>query len=74
MAHGFLSLTTDRNGNHQFEFLRYQRDGEGKFTLLRGTSTIERLRLAADDIQQYVSHVMSLFEKIYREKRLEPKP
>jgi hypothetical protein len=74
MTHGFLSLTMDRKGNHQFEFLRYQRDGEGKFTLLSGTTTIERLRQAADDIGQYVSHVIRLFERIYREKKLEPKP
>jgi hypothetical protein len=74
MAHGFLSLTVDRKGNHQFEFLRYQRDGEGKFTLLSGKTTIERLREAADDIGRYVSHVIRLFEGIYREKKLEPKP
>jgi hypothetical protein len=74
MAHGFLSLTVDRKGNHQFEFLRYQRDGEGKFTLLSGKTTIERLREAADNIGQYVSHVIRLFERIYREKKLEPKP
>jgi hypothetical protein len=74
MAHGFLSLTIDGKGNHQFEFLRYQRDGEGKFILLSGKTTIERLREAADDIGQYVSHVIRLFERIYREKKLEPKP
>jgi hypothetical protein len=74
MTHGFLSLTTDRKGNHQFKFLRYQRDGGGKFTLQSGTTTIERLRQAADDIGQYVSHVIRLFERIYREKKLEPKP
>ena len=74
MTHGFLSLTMDRNGNHQFEFLRYERDGQGKFTLLSGKTTIERLRQAADDIGQYVSHVIRLFERIYRENKLEPKP
>jgi hypothetical protein len=74
MTHGFLSLTMDRKGNHQFEFLRYQRDGEGKFTLLSGKTSIERLRQAADDIGEYVSHVIRLFERIYREKELEPKP
>jgi hypothetical protein len=72
MTHGFLTLTMDRTGNHRFEFLRYQRDGEGKFVLLSGKTTIERLRLAADDIQRYVSHVIRLFERIYREKKLEP--
>jgi hypothetical protein len=71
MAHGFLTLTTDRKGNHEFEFRRYQRDGEGKFSLLMVKTTIERLRQAVDDIGQYVSHVMRLFERIYRERGLE---
>jgi hypothetical protein len=74
MTHGFLRLDTDRNGNHQFEFLRYQRDGEGTFTLLSSKATIERLRQAADNIEEYVSHVIRLFARIYREKKLEPKP
>ena len=74
MTHGFLSLTTDRKGNHQFEFVRYQREGDGRFTRLSRTTTIERLGQAADDIGEYVSHVIRLFERIYREKELEPKP
>jgi hypothetical protein len=74
MAHGFLILTTDSKDNHEFEFRRYQREGDGKFTLLTAKTTIERLRQAADDIGQYVSHVIRLFERIYREKKLEPKP
>jgi hypothetical protein len=74
MAHGFLSLTTDRKGNRQFEFLRYQRDGEGKLTLLSAKTTVERLRQAADDIGQYVSDVVRLFERVHREKKLELKP
>lgn len=73
MTHGFLSLTMDKQRNHQFEFRRYQRDGEGKFTLLNGKTTIDELRQAADDIGQYVSHVIRLFERIYREKKLESK-
>jgi hypothetical protein len=72
MTHGFLSLTVDRNGNHQFELLRYQRVGKGKFTTLRATTTIERLRQAAEDIGEYGSHAIRLFERIYREKKLEP--
>jgi hypothetical protein len=47
MAHGFLSLTTDRMGNHQFEFLRYVRRGEGRFDGASAKTTIERLRDAA---------------------------
>ena len=73
MTHGFLSLTTDKKGNHQFEFLRYQREGEGKFTMLSAKTTIERLRQAANDIGDYVSHAIRLFERIYREQKLEPK-
>jgi hypothetical protein len=73
MTHGFLSLTTDTKGNHQFEFLRYIREGEGKFTMMSAKTTIERLRQAAEDIGKYVSLVIRLFERIYREKKLEPK-
>jgi hypothetical protein len=72
MSHGFLSLTTDRKGNHQFEFLRYMRGGEGKFNMMSAKTTIERLRGAANDIGKYVSDVIRLFERIYREKKLEP--
>ena len=72
MTHGFLSLTMDRKDNHQFEFLRYQREGDGKFNMLAAKTTIERLRQAAQDIGEYVSHVIGLFERIYREKKLEP--
>jgi hypothetical protein len=72
MAHGFLSLTTDRSGNHQFEFLRYERDGEGQFSLLSGKTEIPRLRDAAEHITVYVRNAVKLFEKIYKEQKLEP--
>jgi hypothetical protein len=71
MTHGFLSLTTDTKNNHQFEFLRYEREGEGKFTLLSAKTSIERLREAANDITAYVSNAVRLFERIYREQKLE---
>jgi hypothetical protein len=73
MAHGFLSLTTDRHDNHQFEFLRYEREGEGRFTLLSATTTIANLRDAADDINRYVMDAVKLFQQIYREQQLEPR-
>jgi hypothetical protein len=63
----------DPKGNHQFEFLRYVRECEGKFRMMSAKTTVERLRQAADDITAYVSHVIRLFERIYREKMLEPK-
>lgn len=74
MAHGFLSLTVDRKGNHQFEFLRYVREGDGKYNMMSAKTTIERLREAASDVGEYVSSFIRLFERIYREKKLEPKP
>jgi hypothetical protein len=73
MAHGFLSLTTDRRDNHQFEFLRYAREGEGRFTLMSAKTTIDRLRDAADNINRYVTDAVRLFERIYREQKLEPR-
>jgi hypothetical protein len=73
MTHGFMSMELDKLGRHQFELLRYVREGEEKFILLRGTTDIERLRQAVVDIGEYVSHVIRLFERIYREKKLEPK-
>jgi len=71
MAHGFLTLTTDRKDNHQFEFLLYQRKAEGVFTLLSARTTISSLREAAEHITEYVSNAVKLFERIYREQKLE---
>ncbi|TQF27429.1 hypothetical protein UNPF46_30660 [Bradyrhizobium sp. UNPF46] len=71
MAHGFLTLTTDRKGNHQFEFLRYEREGEGKFNLLQGKTEVTRLRAAADDITEYTGRAIELFRRIYLENGLE---
>jgi len=73
MAHGFMRIDADKRGNHRFELLRYVREGEGKFTMLSGSTDIERLRRAVADMDEYVSHVIRLFERIYREKKLEPK-
>jgi hypothetical protein len=70
MVHGFMSMETDKHGDHRFELHRYHREGEGNFTLLSGTTDIERLRGAVADIGDYVSHVVRLFERIYREKKL----
>jgi hypothetical protein len=73
MAHGFTRMDVDSAGNHQFEFLRYVREGEGKFQIVSAKTDIYRLRKAVEDIGRYVSDVMNLFEHIYREKKLEPK-
>jgi len=71
MAHGFLRLDTDKAGNHQFEFLRYERRAEGQFELMQAKTEVERLREAADDITDYTDRAISLFRKIYLEKKLE---
>jgi hypothetical protein len=73
MAHGFISLTTDKADNHLIEFLRYKREGEGQFTLLRATTTVQRLQQAAEDVTVYVQRAVTLFEKIYLEQNLEPR-
>src|SRR6266849_6508701 len=62
MSHGFLTLTTDKKGNHEFEFLRYQREAEGSFTLLSARTSVPRLRQAVDDITRRVqSAYLSVF-------------
>jgi hypothetical protein len=72
MAHGFMRVDFDKLGNHRFELLRYQREAEGKYTLLSATTDIARLRDAAEHITDYVSGVHNLFVRIYRENKLEP--
>lgn len=74
MAHGFMRAEFDRAGNHRFELLRYTREGEGKYQLMQNTTDIPRLRNAVEDIGSYLNDVMNLFERIYREKKLEPVP
>ena len=71
MSHGFMTLTTDRKGKHQIEFRRYERQGDGKFTLMSAKMTVESLRQAAGEMIQYVSKAIRLFERIYREQKLE---
>lgn len=71
LAHGFVSLTTDRKDNHRFELLMYEREGEGKFKLMRAHTTLPQLQDAAEDITVYVQNVVDLFKHIYLEKKLE---
>ena len=71
LSHGFLTLHVDRVGNHQFEYRMYQR-GDGTFTLVGGTTIIERLRAAAEHITAYVERSVELFQRIYQEQKVEP--
>jgi hypothetical protein len=73
MTHGFMRMDVDKAGNHRFEFLRYVREGNGRFTMRGARTDIESLRQAVVEIGDYVSDTVRLFEKIYREKKLEPK-
>ena len=74
MTHGFLTLEVDKQGNHRFEFRRYQRESAGQFNLLTAHTTIERLREAANDVTEYVSNTVKLFERVYREQNVEKTP
>lgn len=71
MAHGWASITVDKKGQHLFELLMYQRDGEGQFQLFRSRTTREKLLEAAEDINQYTGKVIRLFDRIYADKKLE---
>jgi hypothetical protein len=71
LSHGFLTLHVDRVGKHQFEYRMYQRT-DGSFTLMGGTTTIERLRTAAEDMTAYVEQSVELFKRIYDEQKVEP--
>jgi hypothetical protein len=72
MAHGFVTLVTDKAENHLLEMLMYQRQGEGKFQLFKATTTLPRLIQASADITRSVQSAVTLFERIYRDKGLEP--
>jgi len=71
MAHGFVTLTTDKKDNHELEYRMYQRVGDGKFNLVLITTTIPRLEDAAMEITRYVSDAVQLFSRIYNEQKLE---
>ena len=74
MVHGFMRAEVDKVGNHRFQLLRYTREDVGKYKLLQATTDIPRMKQSLGDIDKYVHEVMDLFERIYREKKLEPKP
>jgi hypothetical protein len=71
MAHGWLSATFDRKGNHELKYRMYERDGEGKFRLVIIRTTIPRLQNAAEVITKFVIEAVALFRRIYLEKQIE---
>jgi len=74
MAHGFMRAEVDTAGNHRFQLLRYTRKDAGKYELMQVTTDIPRMKQAVSDVDSFVTEVMNLFERIYREKKLEPIP
>ena len=74
MVHGFMRAEVDKAGNHRFQLLRYTREDVGKYKLMQATIDIPRMKESLSDIDRYVHEVMNLFERMYREKKLEPMP
>jgi hypothetical protein len=71
LAHGFLMLTTDKTNNHEFQFRMYQRTEQGEFNLVLINTNTARLKLAAQNTDDYVQRAHALFRRIYLEKGLE---
>ena len=71
MAHGFMSLTTDRSNNHEFEFRMYRGTEKGRFELLIINTNTKRLKEAVQVIDDYVQRAVALFRRIYFEQRIE---
>lgn len=72
MVHGFMRVEVDKAGNHRFQLLRYTREEVGRHKLMQATTDIPRMKDSLSNIDKYVHEVMNLFERIYREKNLEP--
>ena len=70
MAHGFLTLTTDKKDNHQFEMHLYQREGQGQFNLVTIATNIPRLKITADHISEYAQRAVDIFRRIHLENGL----
>jgi hypothetical protein len=71
LAHGFLTFISDKKGNHLFEFRRYVQEDGGKLVLMTWQATIDDLQDAADAINRYCTAFVELYERIYREQKLE---
>jgi len=71
MAHGFMSLVTDKANNHEFEFRMYRGTEKGKFELLIIKTNTARLKAAVQVIDDYVQRAVALFRRIYFEQRIE---
>ena len=74
MVHGFMRLEMDKKGNHRFQLLRYTKEDDGKYKLMQATTNLQRMKESLNDIDKYTHEAMNLFERIYREKKLEPMP
>lgn len=71
MAHGYMELMTDKQGNHEFTFRMYQRENGETFKLVIIKTTVVYLGDAAERITEYVSQAVQLFRRIYLEMGIE---
>jgi len=69
-AHGFVTFSRDRKGQHLFEFRRYEQRDEG-LALGQWFATIHDLQDAADAINRYAIAFTGLIERIYLELKIE---
>jgi hypothetical protein len=70
MAHGFLIVTTDLEGQNLLEYQMYQRVGE-HFNHVLIQTNLTMLERAANDVTRYVERAVRLFGRIYTERKLE---
>jgi hypothetical protein len=70
LAHGFMTMFTDPNGRHAFEFRRYEQREDG-LALFQWFATAEDLQDAADAINRYRSAFVALHQRIYRDLGIE---
>ena len=69
-AHGFMTMFIGRDGNHAFEFRRYeQRDDD--LALLQWYASMEELQDAVDAINRYCIAFVALHARIYLELGIE---
>ena len=62
MAHGFLSLITDKKDNQEYEFRMYRGTQKGEFEPLMIKTNTTRLKAAIQVIDDYVQRAHQLFK------------
>jgi hypothetical protein len=65
-----MTMYTDPEGRHMFEFRRYEQQEDG-FVLLRWCATVDELQNSVDAITRYCSAFVALCHRIYLERGIE---